>query len=537
MPAPDYGDELILPGSASDTNRSAPRTASPPSPSPSPAPASQYEPLDLSGIRVRVVDELQANYPWPSTKPTTVGPTQVGTSLSSVSSCATADAPQGASAGICLPDTPDFAGLPGYTSSNPPGTSPTLSLAMADEDPAEARAFRTIAKYAKQLLNTIPRSASGGQLAGIWHPRQVLARAKLYLSTEELAALQHAGRKQAAQAAASPRQEESRKNPEPGGEVLPFPGGPNAKPAEDSASGVIVSLPPNAWLALTYDEGFPTLEGEFFWQPLPGEPPAYYHLFQQYLRQSLPVNARLGRGRGRGKDRSTQSTPTLKQQRSLERLHEDLPVSQLHRFGINKLYALYYTYYWGERARAYDIFQEAEVNRRLSHIASDMDGRHLDAGRSLFTRSLARILDEFDEFDQKSVIELLKLGINLERTSIGRTPDNRVPKDGPAVLIQSLTNVGMPAGGAANGGRGQELPSARSGANSANARSPGGVVAVTRNRDGGTHGAGTGAGSAGESFDLMSALQDPRTADLLQRLVLELQGADTSIGQNSRGQS
>jgi hypothetical protein len=405
-------------------------------------------------------------------------------------------------------------------------TSPSASASTGEviealtSDPVEVRAFRKITNYARHLQSSVPRN--GPHPAGMWHPKQVLTRSKLYLSPEELDAVTGTAR--------GTRTE--RHNPVPGGETESSSAG--STPASGTS---MLSLPPDAWLPIVYDEGFPTINGLFLWEMLPGEPPSYHRLFKIYLDQFRDPRGQKARPGYKAKSRVVTQAG-----RSLQLLHQDLPDDQVTKYPIAKLEAIYYLYGWGDRVAAYDAYMDAEINFRLAHIAGDMDARHLQFSQRLFEESAERIMGAIDEFDPKTLLDLVKFAVALERTSLGRTESNSTPKNGPQVLVQTLNQLNAPPGGGTSGGSSpsQGLPSALAGAQGrlgANHRAPGGVVAVTRNRGAQSPPSGPSGPGGSSSFDLMSALRDPVKAALLQKLALELQGANTGTGANARGQS
>jgi hypothetical protein len=426
-----------------------------------------------------------------------------------------------------------LAGLPvsSFPGTNDAEYSSAVVRALT-EDAVEVRAFRKITKYARQISASIPSAGAAG-LSGIWHPRQVLQRSHLYLDPDELAAVTKS--KQGAQPAQGTRTSTT--------QLVPAADtGPDAKTSEeDLACGMMLSLPSDAWLGIIYDEGFPTINGAFFWEPLPGEPPSYYKLFRTYLDQYKNPRGQKARPSLKAKVR----VPT-RGGRSLFLLQESIPDDLMGKFPLAKLEAISYLYYWGERSAAYDRYIDTEINYRLAHIAGDMDSRHLNAAQAFFEQAVSLLTERVHDLDAKTLLDLLKYSVGLERTSLGRTESNSPHRNGPSVVVQTLNQVnGQGQGGTSTGASGssaqQALPSARGGAAGyagSNGRSPGGVVAVTRDRGAANQANAQLQGPAGDQpMDIMSALRDPNTAALLQKLALQLQGADTERGSNARGQS
>jgi hypothetical protein len=512
---PDFspGDYLIEPGST-------------------PAEETHFKPLDLTAVhtpnlavRITASQSPLPRQPTLVSQDEPVGVSIIGTTGSSSEQVSPDLPPRLASTRVSASE--ELAGLYSESLANLPDRSSSSSttgevIEALTSDPVEVRAFRKITNYARNLQSSIPRN--GPHPAGMWHPKQVLTRAKLYLSPEELLVITNSAR--------GTRTE--RHNPVPGGEPVPDP---NAGSTPASGTSML-SLPPDAWLPIVYDEGFPTINGLFLWEMLPGEPPSYHSLFRIYLDQFRDPRGQKARPGYKAKSRVVTQAG-----RSLQLLHQDLPDDLVTKYPIAKLEAIYYLYGWGDRVQAYDAYMDAEINFRLAHIAGDMDARHLQFSQFLFQESAERIMGAIDEFDPKTLLDLVKFAVALERTSLGRTESNSTPKNGPQVLVQTLNQLSAPAGGGAAGGsssQSHQLPSALAGAQGrlgANHRAPGGVVAVTRNRGAQLPSSGPSGPGGTSSFDLMSALRDPVKAALLQKLALELQGANTGTGANARGQS
>ncbi len=250
------------------------------------------------------------------------------------------------------------------------------------------------------------------------------------------------------------------------------------EPSED------LEMPPReAWIPLDYSEGYPTIGASAipFWELLEGESSTYHDYFRTYIDL---VGVR--------------STYTM----------SALP--SVHAKGGNTtlLAALKCVFYWEFRAKSFDLYVYAARTRNRIVAARTAEDEHLKLSRELSTKATELIQRRIENFSEKGIIDLLKLGINLERIS-----------------------VGLPAGGV-------------SGVSGANGAGSGNVNVtdvktiinnVTQHVVQSEGGGGRGGRGEGSKALLSKALQDPETADLFQRLALKVNDVEITPPEDGIG--
>ncbi len=152
-----------------------------------------------------------------------------------------------------------------------------------------------------------------------------------------------------------------------------------------------------ASVGLFYHDGFPCLEnGATFWNQLPHEPHASFLLFQAYLDQAADIGIR-----------------QLDLLATSERIELGI-LTEMHR-----------EFYWGARARAYDLFIVAAEAKKRQHRIRKMEDGHYGAADNLFTKLLGRFSGEnedwIDELNAKEAIEVLSELVKIQRLSVGLT--------------------------------------------------------------------------------------------------------------------
>jgi hypothetical protein len=153
----------------------------------------------------------------------------------------------------------------------------------------------------------------------------------------------------------------------------------------------------NAIVQLSYAQGFPTLEdGSPIWGPLPWEPETSYNLFTQYVEQ-VGVRSLHTLNRKEGNYRS------------------EIPIAT-----VNEYFSLYY---WKVRARSYDLFASAHMQRkRVARLLSTED-RHFQVADDLMKKIKQRI-GQFEEEDfidvgPKEAADILEKLVRVQRISVG----------------------------------------------------------------------------------------------------------------------
>ncbi len=153
-----------------------------------------------------------------------------------------------------------------------------------------------------------------------------------------------------------------------------------------------------AYVQLKYDEGFPaTPTGEPFWSILDFEPPGAHLVFQAYLESG---------------------TKGLRMLSSLS-----------NRWRLEDLLIYFQLYYWGPRAKSYDLFKAASRQREMSHAINTLQDDHLLKATKLMDIAMTYVKgDDFEELlTPKVAIDLAKLAFQIQRLSTG------LPAMSPAV--------------------------------------------------------------------------------------------------------
>ncbi|KKN19221.1 hypothetical protein LCGC14_0947900 [marine sediment metagenome] len=259
-------------------------------------------------------------------------------------------------------------------------------------------------------------------------------------------------------------------------------------PVEYRVAGFLAASLPNAFVPLQYDEGFPAFEnGQAFWYQLDSEPSDIFRAFETYLQMAC---GRAGVS-GDPEDPEDEGDPgkAAAGTRSISSLVAMLhpAANDIELLSIIEHYKrAYHVYYWGLRARAYDLFRVAQHRRRQEIRAIETQDEHyIDAKR--IRHKIMQYINGDEEFWElmtpKVAIDLLKQTTSLERISAG------LPAAGPAA-----------AGSEDRSGESLEL-TFRTIAQSNRASSEGTVV-----------------DEEGELLD--RALEDPVAVEILQRLII-----------------
>jgi hypothetical protein len=257
---------------------------------------------------------------------------------------------------------------------------------------------------------------------------------------------------------------------------------------EQRIAGFPTRLLEPAFMWLNYHEGFPSQQnGHPFWGILNFEPQAAYDAFQEYLQ--------MHQGRAavdqtnEGEDYGTPASGV----RSVQILAQNQP-------GDNVLLAeqefgeYYHLYYWGMRAKAYDIFRTAQHRHQQEIRAIETEDNHFITANRLMNRLMEYMDDEEEFWDlmtPKVGLDMLKQVTQLQRVS-----------------------VGLGAMGPAGNGKQGEAPKSQT--MELTLRQVAQEQHITLER-----------GDTGDDDKkLLSMLEDPETASLLQRLVLNVNSGD-----------
>jgi len=177
-----------------------------------------------------------------------------------------------------------------------------------------------------------------------------------------------------------------------------------------------------AYIPLSYVEGFPSLpDGRPLWSRLDFEPAEAYVALQAYLQQghdearqlfllldtlnsaNLDVKSETPLG--------TQTTGTA----------GTAGTAGTHIYTATELQDYFHLYYWGPRARAYDLFRGAHnrhVRQERALVVEDshfmVAGRLLDVCEACLAKE-----DFFDNISAQGIAALVKVAAQLQRISVG----------------------------------------------------------------------------------------------------------------------
>jgi hypothetical protein len=291
-------------------------------------------------------------------------------------------------------------------------------------------------------------------------------------------------------------------------------------------------IPLDAFLELDFAGDVPSLHARAIWEPLPGEPPAAYALFETWLKDITIVGHR-----------------RLKQIVVKGHIITDGVLPET--WCIPELIALmYYAFAWEERGKAWDVYDAIESEGIRHRLAKDLVKSHHIMGGKLFTKAGELIEEKIDEFSGKELLDALRTGSNLTQKALeimgnvtmapslggGMPGGGASGRSGTVLRARSAASDSLGAGGDRKGPTGlagrafasRGNPAANAGLTGA----PGGVLGNPRAFNGSAPADGdpnsSGAVRSSGSL-LMRALERQDTALELQGLVLKLLGPTTAV--------
>jgi hypothetical protein len=163
-----------------------------------------------------------------------------------------------------------------------------------------------------------------------------------------------------------------------------------------------------AYVELNYDQGFPVLpSGETFWNKLNCEPGYAYGAFKVFLE---------------AQDSGPRTLALVLQHQEIQMfLSSAFPNSS----SAEHLYYLrewYYQFYWQVRAKAFDLFKEAEYRHRRVQRAMNVEGEHYVMAQKLLDRVMPYVIEDkrfMEELTPATAISALKTVVEVQRISAG----------------------------------------------------------------------------------------------------------------------
>jgi len=159
----------------------------------------------------------------------------------------------------------------------------------------------------------------------------------------------------------------------------------------------------SAAVTLYYDEGYPTFgktKAQIFWMQLPHEPLEAYGVFRRYLEQAEDIGLR---------------------QLQLLALDENLPLERISSWALE--------YYWGQRSRAYDLFQVAAERKKREMRVRRTEDKHFKIAESLIQDIQNMIAEQGETFYRNltpaEALRSLKDLVSIQRISMGEHQNGR----------------------------------------------------------------------------------------------------------------
>jgi hypothetical protein len=186
-------------------------------------------------------------------------------------------------------------------------------------------------------------------------------------------------------------------------------------PSSEDA-GFLQELLSSATVNISYTQGFPSfLNALPIWAKLDWEPETAYIAFTEYLEQQGV--------------------------RSLHKMHGSSTHLSTVRASPKDLYDQFTQFYWGVRARAFDLYQAAHAQRaRIDRVMSTQDN-HYELSSNLLKKVVSRInsLEEDDwlEVGPKEAIDMVDKLTKIQRISVGLPATGPLPSKEQAPAVQS----------------------------------------------------------------------------------------------------
>lgn len=173
-------------------------------------------------------------------------------------------------------------------------------------------------------------------------------------------------------------------------------------PEVTAAEAKLPSTTDAAFVPLNYQEGFPALpDGRPFWHKLDYEPPIAFAAFELYteLAKTGPRHLALLLGSV-----------------ELQRLYGE----SLNMALLQELHSLYY---WKERSRAYDLYQEAAYRHIRTRRAQSMEDYHYIQSESLLQKVMSALnsAETFEamKHDPSLLLSAMEKLVKIQRVSVG----------------------------------------------------------------------------------------------------------------------
>lgn len=185
----------------------------------------------------------------------------------------------------------------------------------------------------------------------------------------------------------------------------------------------------NAYVPISYNEGFPTLpDGKPFWSQLDFEPLLAYKAFKVYIEQASNGFRRVYDLKDHIQDQDTTTAIELS------------PLTSKDLMDLSHLY------YWGFRAKAYDLYSIVLRRKEREQRALSVENYHYQKAESLLER-VFEIMEKtdddgdnefFETMTPKVAVELMKTLMQVQRVSVGLPANGPLNPDQQKQLSDSL---------------------------------------------------------------------------------------------------
>jgi hypothetical protein len=220
-----------------------------------------------------------------------------------------------------------------------------------------------------------------------------------------------------------------------------------------------------AYVPLDYHEGFPTLpQGTPFWAQLPFEPTTAFKTFETYLKQGTDDGARRLFSLACIPDIQARCLgPIPSANRNIPNGHSGQDVDKINQEDqqyerekaraneTNKTLKEWHTiYYWGARARAYDLFYLDGIRQSQGMMALSLQNRHYMDAQNLYNQVLSFINGDnpesltedgaprfWKEMTPRVLVDFMKVLAQIQRVSLN------LPATGPAPVESPTSAVGL----------------------------------------------------------------------------------------------
>jgi hypothetical protein len=190
-----------------------------------------------------------------------------------------------------------------------------------------------------------------------------------------------------------------------------------------------------AHTAISFEDGFPTIEGIPFWERLEGEALPYYKMFKEY-REMKYVG---------------ESNKTGALTRSIAKLSENSGMAG------RQLNALSRVYHWQVRAKAYDNYKSTERQLARVHEVELMEVKHAKISNKLLDQAVDYLTDHPEQLSPKVAIELVNLAMRSGRLALGLNPDKPGSSSGEGRGSGTNINITNQANAIGDGGTMNQL--------------------------------------------------------------------------------